>query len=518
MYKGKGLWLCIVATLMLTTVGIAQDKDRNPDEKQLDRDPIPRAVQDRMEMLVRRTVAPLVQRVSKSVVQRYNLDQTVVSEFHQSIQESAEALLKQPGGLLALTAAARSSNNDKMLETLLSQPDCKAAFVKYLNEEQLQDYTEFTLARRQRDWGAVARHLAAWLDQQLSLTVDQREKIEQRLIVNADKAGLVNTGDILWNRRHPEAVIRRRFKHPPDDVLSQTQLVIWKQLVVSPKFNIRGQIPEHAKAIVAKVKADVMEDLKAGNIDHDAFELRLVFRDDRRGEVIEIELWDEGKADPSESQEEMRRIAEAKLAAYTQQLGPLDDSASQRLTLATKGVVEEYLETQGKDWDSKYEEVEKEIREGVAVGKLTHEQAAQKLEGLKKRPHAEERATNSDTHITHHPLYQQTIKDVLSEEGFAQYKARQAERQDFRQQALRDVLVASIDAQLFLSDEQRKHFERAAEELFALFAPDEVPALVYIAYQLCQRTDHELLSPWQREEFEKIHRELERKVKFSEKR
>ena len=37
MSKGKGLWLCIVATLMLTTAGIAQDKDQNPDERQLGR-------------------------------------------------------------------------------------------------------------------------------------------------------------------------------------------------------------------------------------------------------------------------------------------------------------------------------------------------------------------------------------------------------------------------------------------------------------------------------------------------
>ena len=112
--------------------------------------------------------------------------------------------------------------------------------------------------------------------------------------------------------------------------------------------------------------------------------MRLVFRDDRRGEVIEIELWDEGKDDTSESQEEMRRIAEAKLAAHIEQLGPLEESASQRLTLATKGVVEEYLETQGKDWNSKYEEVAKEIHEAVAVGKMTNQEAAQKLEELKK--------------------------------------------------------------------------------------------------------------------------------------
>ena len=463
MCKGKGLWLCAIATLMLTTVAIAQDKDRNPDEQQLGRNLRARAAPDRTVIFVRQAITSLLQLTSKSVGQRYNLDETTVNELRQSIHESVETLLEQPEAIRTLATAAR----------------------------------------RHRDRGAVARHLAAWLDQQLSLTVDQREKIEQRLIVNADKGGLVDAGDILWGRLRPEAVIRRGFKHPPDDVLSQTQLVIWEQLT---KFDHTWRIPEHVpEGMIAMVKAKIMEDIKAGKIDREQVEFW-------------IEFWDEDKNDTPESQEKIKHLAAAKLAAHTEQLGPLEESASQRLTLATKGVVEEFLDTQGEDSEARYEEAEKEIHEAVAVGKMTNQEAAQKLEALKKRLYAEERATNFDADITHHPLYQQTIKDALSEEGFAQYKARQAERQDFRQQALRDVLVASMDAELFLSDDQRKNFEMVAEELFALHAPDEVLAPVDIAYQLCQRTDHELLSPWQREEFEKIHRELERKVKFSEKR
>ena len=398
MYKGK--CLCIVAMLMLTTVGIAQDKDRNPSEKQLGRDRIQQAAQDRMDDFVKQVTDPLVQRVSKSVIQRYNLDQTAVNELCQSIKESAEALLTQPEDLLALITAARKGNYTKMLETLLSHPNCKTAFAKYLNEEQLQEYMDYTLAQEQRGRQAVARHLTAWLDQQLSLTVDQREKMEQRLIANAGKGRPLSPGDMVLNPPRPAGVVRRRFDAAPADVLSQTQSAIWRELIV-----------------------------------------------------------------PFKPKNEWRvRMVEAKLAAHTEQLGPLDESASQRLVLVTKGVVEEYLETQGDILRAKYEEAD----------------------------------------ITHHPLYQQTIEDVLSEEAFAQYKARQAERQRFRQQALRDVLVASIDAQLFLSDEQRKHFEMVAEELSALPAPDEAPAPVYMVHQLFQRTDHALLSPWQRKEFERI--------------
>ena len=460
MCKGKGLWLCIVTTLMLTTVGIAQDKDRNPGEKQFRRDRIQRAAQDRMDDFVKQVTDPLVQRVSKGIIQLYNLDQTAVSELRQSIQESAEALLTQPEDLFALTTAARKGNYTKMLETLLSHPNCKTAFTKYLNEEQLQEYLDYTLAQEGRGRQAVARHLAAWLDQQLSLTVDQREKIEQRLIANAGKGRPLSPGDMVLKPPRPAGVVRRRFDAAPTDVLSQTQSSIWRELIVpfKPKneWRVEDEEDDERKEMFDKAQNEIIEAHRAGKIAREEIGPRL--------EALKIELWGEGEEDASEFQEKMRQFVEAKLAAHTEQLGPLDENASQRLALVTKGVVEEYLETQGDILKAKYEE----------------------------------------TDITHHPLYQQTIEDVLSEEAFAQYKARQAERQAFRQQALRDVLVASIDAQLFLSDEQRKHFEMVAEELSALPAPDETPAPVYMVHQLFQRTDHALLSLWQRKEFERI--------------
>ena len=470
MYKGKGLRLCIIAMLILTTVGIAQDKDRNPDEKQLDRDRMQRAIQDRMDDFVKQVTDPLVQQVSKSVIQRYNLDQTAVSELRQSIQESAEALLKQPESLFALTTAARRGNYTKMLETLLSHPNCKTAFAKYLNEEQLREYMDYTLAREQRDRQIVARHLTAWLDQQLSLAVDQREKIEQRLIANTEKGRRVDAENILWNQSRPVDVVRQRFDAPLEDVLSQTQLGLWKELIAPLRFtkewHVEAGEDDERKEMFVKAQHEIIEAHRAGKIPREEFGPRL--------QALKIEIWGEDQA--AEFEEKMKRFVEAKLAAHTEQLGPLDESAAQRLVLVTKGVVEEYFEAQGEALKAKYEEAD----------------------------------------IVHHPLYQRTIEDVLSDEAFAQYKARQAERQRFRQQALREVLVASIDTELFLTDEQRKHFESTAEELFTLPAPDKTPTPVYMISQLFQQTDHELLSPWQRKEFERIYRELETGVKFGE--
>ena len=175
------------------------------------------------------------------------------------------------------------------------------------------------------------------------------------------------------------------------------------------EWRVEDEEDDDRKEMFDKAQAEIIAAHRAGRIARAEIGPRL--------EALKIELWGEGEEDASEFEEKMRQFVEAKLAAHTEQLGPLDESASQRLVLVTKGVVEEYLETQGDILRAKYKE----------------------------------------TDITHHPLYQQTIKDVLSEAAFAQYKARQAERQAFRQQALRDVLVASIDLQLFLSDEQRKH-------------------------------------------------------------
>ena len=71
----------------------------------------------------------------------------------------------------------------------------------------------------------------------------------------------------------------------------------------------------------------------------------------------------------------------------------------------------------------------------------------------------------SNTEITNHPLYQQTIKDVLSDKAFARYKALQAERQAFRLQATSDLVVASLDTHLLLYTNQRQHFEDTVAQL-----------------------------------------------------
>ena len=179
-------------------------------------------------------------------------------------------------------------------------------------------------------------------------------------------------------------------------------------------------------------------------------------------------------------------MPETKLAVYTEQLGPLDDRASRRLSLVTKGVVEQHLEAQPEDPDERYKIVERverveaeiaraeaEIIKAVKAGKINRREVGAKLEALKKELWQEEKEWvteneykhESNTEITNHPLYQQTIKDVLSDEAFARYKALQAERQAFRLQATSDLVVASLDTHLLLDTNQRQHFEDTVAQL-----------------------------------------------------
>lgn len=97
--------------------------------------------------------------------------------------------------------------------------------------------------------------------------------------------------------------------------------------------------------------------------------------------------------------------------------------------------------------------------------------------------------------ILYHPLYQQTLRDVLSENEYAQYTQIQVERDNFRQQALRNLVVAEMDTLIFLDDDQRKQFEK-------ITIPFTVPPLTEdpqrnMFDQLIEQLDNEILSQWQ---------------------
>jgi len=502
-------------------------KKRNGDKENL-----------RINNFIMQRLDPLLKHIGENMSQRYELDETTVNNFQQHVRESVKTQLNQEKYVTGTTwdngqgflqetkfdkkfvaeikdatkkgkitgqqadqkiaeakklweanermekefwvkrdtmRNAAEEGGIKMLELLLSQTDFKAALTKHLNEEQLQDYLDLTQKRRKLAQQAITRQLTANLDHQLSLTTDQRQKVEQLLdMVNSFKKQLA-TGmkteltpiEMLVEIDSQESVnMIHRLKVPIDGILSKSQSEIWKLLAPSRKI----KAPREEKFDKAEAEAEIMEAVKTGKIDKR--EAGVLLKDLKRRP--------RGKAEAENSNSEFEKraklMAEAKLAAYTEQLGSLDDRASRRLSLVTKGVVEQHLEAQPEDPDERYKRVERvkaEIIKVAKAGKINRREVGAKLEALKKELWQEEKEWvteneykhKSNTEITNHPLYQQTIKDVLSDEAFARYKALQAERQAFRLQATSDLVVASLDTHLLLDESQRQHFEDTVAQL-----------------------------------------------------
>ena len=475
---------------------------------------------------------PLLKHIGENMSQRYELDETTVNNFQQHVRESVKTQLNQGKngqGFLQETKFdkkfvaeikdatkkgkitgqqadqkiaeakklweaneriekefwvkrdtmrnAAEEGGIKMLELLLSQTDFKAALTKHLNEEQFQDYLDLTQKRRKLAQQAITRQLTANLDQQLSLTTDQRQKVEQLLdMVHSLKKQLA-TGmkteltpiEMLVEIDSQESVnMIHRLKVPIDEILSKSQSEIWKLLAPSRKIKApRRKIKAPREEKFDKAEAEIKAMVKAGKIDkRDAGVLLKDLKRRPRGKA-------EAENSNSEFKKRAKLMAEAKLAAYTEQLGSLDDRASRRLSLVTKGVVEQHLEAQPEDTDERYKKAEAEIIKAVRVGLINRREVGAKLEALKKELWQEEKEWvteneykhKSNTEITNHPLYQQTIKNVLSDEAFARYKALQAERQAFRLQATSDLVVASLDTHLLLDTNQRQHFEDTVAQL-----------------------------------------------------
>ena len=404
-----------------------------------------------------RKIESLLQGVAENIGKRYNLDEPVVKVLRQSIFKSIQTALTQDENL-RIFAKAATDGNVALLELLLLHPSTKPVFAKHLTDTQLKDYLKINRSRQQRHLQATVHQIAVLFDQELSLTTDQRQRVEQSLLgTTADKSFLIAMS-MMIDSLNAVHLVHYQLKISLDEILSQTQSKIWHGLVKTST--------EEPPSIFVRLPGAEMEDpvdtAKPGNKDN-----------------------------TPESQErikQMQEIAEAKLMAHTELLGPLNEDVSQRLQLATKGVVQRYMETQSKDPGEMYRETAAKLRQAVEAGEITREEAAENLEVLRSKPD-----------ITEHPIYQEAIKDVLSENAFKQYRAHQTERGNLRQQALRDRMVAIIDSQLLLDNTQRNHLKTVAAQV--TIPPSNEEAVIALFMQFSQRTDLKILSSWQRREF-----------------
>ena len=420
-----------------------------------------------------------------SVSRRYNLGEAVVIALYQSMLDSTKNALEQDGSQHAFAKAVKEGSMS-LLEVLLSHPDFKAALAKHLSEAQLQDYLDFTEARRQREQQVVARRLTMLIDKELSLTAEQREKIAKVLRGAAwNEAFPISMSTLRISSHQAIHLVHYRLKVSLDALLSETQSKVWQGLVNTNANRARNVFfmpgPE-VKVEVENEKVDKRkvegpdkkrafirrEPAKHVNIEE---EVKVVINEVIIDPPWRLQPWIELNAGTAASPEQMMEIAEAKLVAHTELLGALDERAARRLALVAKGVAQQYTEAQDK----------------------THD-AMDELWG--------DEGTKID--ITDHPMYQQAIKDVLSEEAFAQYSTYQAEREVWHQQVLRDVVVACMDTQLLLGDTQREALETAASQLIPGPLKEEKPA-EFMFFQLFPQTvNFEILTLWQQNEFKRV--------------
>lgn len=461
---------------------------------------------ERMNVVIKQRIVSLIQRVAEGVGKRYALDETVINAFHQSVLNSIGNALEQEGGL-SIFARAVEEGNMLLLEMLLAHPGCQAAFAKHLSEVQLQDYLEFIAAREVRDRQAVVQWIAVTLDKELSLRADQREKVGQSLLDTAESGVFPNTMNALWLSPEQAAQLAHyRLKISLDGVLSEAQSKVWRELV-NANTNIEQVFVVDPETLIEM--EEEFEVVIPGPFVEMEKQFKAVIEDIVVDPPGKLPPWIELNADTVESPEQMMEIAEAKLAAHTELLGPLDERAAWRLALVTKGVAQEYIEARDEAGEAILQEFERRLLKVVEADAITRKQAAIRLQAMRKNLRDEDRINSrrgeaSASDITRDGLYQQTIKDVLSEEAFAAYSEHRAEREALRQQALRGMVVACIDIQLLLDDMQRGQLETAASQLVP--GPlKEGSSSISMFFQLFPQTvDFEVLTPWQQDEFKRV--------------
>lgn len=472
----------------------------------------------RMNVVIKQRIVSLIQRVAEGVGKRYALDETVINAFHQSVLDSIGSVLEQGGGL-GVFARAAEEGNMSLLEMLLAHPGCQAVFAKHLSEAQLQDYLEFAATREVRDRQAVVQWITVVLDKELGLRADQREKVMQSLLDTAESELFPNAMNALRLSSEQAAQLAHyRLKVSLNGVLSEAQSKVWQglvsamanevdMLIIAPEIGIKRVIGVDgidAKDVAGPNKRFVFIPNEPDEHIGIEGEVEVVIEDiviDPQG----MQPWIEINPDTAKSPEQMMEIAEAKLAAHTELLGTLDERAARRLALVTKGVAQQYIEAQGESLEAISREAEATLTKKVEAGEMTREEATAMLERTMKeamgRLHRDE---ETKTDITSHPMYQQTIKDVLSEEAFARYSEHQAERMALHQQALRGMVVACMDMQLLLDDMQRGQLETAASQLVPGPLKERSSSISMFFQLFPQTVDFEVLTPWQQGEFERV--------------
>ncbi len=418
----------------------------------------------RKDIAIKQEIKPrvesLLQGIAESVGRRYDLDPAAVNALRLSILESVEIALKRDGSIYVFAKAVEGGSVG-LLKVLLSRLDCKMSLAKYLSEAQLQDYVNAVKARLQQDRHASARLITGLLSRELSLTALQHENVEQLLINAAENESFPTAMSVLgMDSQDAVNLLHFGLKISMDGILSQAQSEVWQVLVRRETNKSEGKVETFTQ---------VDDDTK-------------------------ILL-----------QERQKQLAEAKLVAHTELLGTLNENATRRLTVAIKGTVQQYFEAREEDAETMFRKIEALFMELVESGEMKREHAAENLNDMRADLWNEKgdiRRQLPYADITRHPLYQQTIKEVLSECAFAQYIAHREKKAGLLKHASTDAVIACLDAQILLTNAQREKFKLTVSKL--AFPPSSNRPAMDLFSQFKRRVDRTVLNQWQWGEFQRL--------------
>ena len=432
----------------------------------------------------------LIQHISKEIGQLYGLDETTLKNLQKSVMDSIKATINKKGSLLNRAyLQASAEGNLGLLVLLLVDPDIKTSFANYLTETQLQSYIDSTKKRRQQVRKAFADIFTLYLDQALSLSPNQREDISKLLYKRTD-GELYIISNLIFSRIISDTLVEFLYGSTHGsfkEILTEDQYEIWQEIEKLTKTLNENAIVEH---------------LQFGN--------QVAVRQNKTKAIT-------GKI-------ETTKLIKMILDTHTKQIGTLNDTAEARFALVNKGIVEQYVEKQDRIVIRRtpFMVTYAELFSSAVTGQIPRNLALQKLKTLQENywedffsneaennEGDEENVVNqlfnqiflnqtlleNITNIVFEPIYQQTIKETLSEVEYEEYRKLQSEIETVRQRAAQKLMVEFLDMHILLTPMQRRNMEEIASKL-------TIPVLNKIGLQfmfleLYLNINPDDLSPWQ---------------------
>lgn len=399
----------------------------------------------------------LIQHVSIEIAQLYDLNETTLKNLQKTVMDTVKTAINKNGSLLKQTYPyASAEGNLSLIVLLLRDKEIKASFTNYITETQLQSFIDNKKQGRQQVGKTLANFLTVYLDQTLSLTSKQREDLTEMLYKWTESELYSILSDIL-TLSLPGTIadyIHRRGEKSIKDILTDEQYEIWQE------------IGEAAKSLNRNV-----------NVDLKHFDGK--------------EVVSENKEHALTRRFHIHKLTDAILNLHTKQFQTLNDSAKERFALVNKGIVEQYIEKLHRKAIKRtslmgpYADI---LIKGI-TGQISRNIALQKIKPIKKEYWEDSYANNvkdddpqvvnpdinqvilnqailpSIFNVVKEPIYQQTIKDSISQVEYEKYSKRQSEIENMRQHAAQNLVVALLDMHILLNTNQRKKIEDIASKL-----------------------------------------------------